>query len=99
MHAGDALENIVATGQRQRSGQRTKGRAGIAEEEFCLLDRKAPAASGDTPVFASQMDNAQAQRLERIEHALGIVGSQQVANLGLTFREGRQQQDTVGDTL
>ena len=99
VHAGDSLENIFATGQRQCRSQRTEGRAGVTKEELCPLDGKAPATSGDAPVFATQMDDIQAQCLEGIKHALGVIGSQQVANLGFTFGEGRQQQDTVRDAL
>ena len=42
VHARHAGQPVVPAGQRQRRGQRTKRRAGVAEEQFRLLDRKRP---------------------------------------------------------
>ncbi len=99
VHARHTLQDVIATGQRQRRRQRAKGRPGVAQEELGLLDWKSAGATRNAPVLATQMINADPQHLQRVKHALGIVRSQQVAHLRFPFGQRCQQQDTVGNTF
>ena len=99
VHARHALQHVVATSERQRRGQRTKRRAGIAEEKLRLAHREFSAATGNAPAFPTQGCNADAKRPQGIEHALGIIRSQQVAHLGFTFGQRGKQQDAVGNAF
>jgi hypothetical protein len=99
MHARNALQHVIAASQRQRCSQRAEGGTSVAQEKLSLLDRESTAAANDLPVFTAQMRDTNTQRLQGFEHALGIVRGEQIADLGLTIGQRRQQQHAVGDTL
>ena len=99
VHSGNALQHVIAARQRQRRRQRPEGSTGVAEEQLCLLDRKTTGTAGDLPAFTAQVGDTNTQRLQGFEHALGVVGGEQIADLGLTICQRREQQHAVGDTL
>ena len=99
VHAGDALEHVIAASQRQGRRERTERGTSIAEEQFRLLDRKAPAATTDAPRLTPQALDTHPECMQRLEHARRIVGCQEVAHLRLALGQGGKQQNAVGNTL
>jgi len=100
VHARHAPHLVMAIRERQRGGQRAKGRAGIAEKQICFLCGKKPADARYGKIAAlAMLSPFNAQRFERFEHALRIVGSQQPFDFGCALRQRGQQQDTVGNAF
>ena len=78
VHARRSAQDVVAAGKGQRRGQRTEGRPGIAEEEIGLAHREdtADAMHAQRGRLARRgrfLFDAHAERLQRVEHARGVV--------------------------
>ena len=99
VHARHAGQAVVAAAQRQGRGQRAEGRAGIAEEELGALDREGAAGAGQAPGVTAQRRHRHAERAQGFMHARGIVGFEQVADLGVAPGQRGEQQHPVGNAL
>src|SRR5260221_4795226 len=94
VHARHARQRVLAAAERQGSGERPKGGAGVTEKELGFAYRER-SARPDDPV---SMENDPEPR-ESLTHDLGVVGVEQAADLGFALRERGKQQDAVGDAL
>ena len=99
VHAGNAFEHIIATSQRQSCCQWSESGASITEKKLSLLDREMPAAAFDQPVSPTLCRHTNTQGFQSLQHALSIIGGQQITHLGFPAGQRRQQQDTIGNTL
>ena len=89
VHAGDAVQVIVAASQCQCGGQRPECGTGIAEEKVGLPDRPAAVTAFDAESPAvCLLRQADAQLLQGLQHAVGIVGLKHAMNQGLAGGEG-----------
>lgn len=100
VHAGDAVQVIVAASQCQCGGQRPECGTGIAEEKVGLPDRPAAVTAFDAESPAvCLLRQVDAQLLQGLQHAVGIVGLKHAMNQGLAGGEGGEQQHAVGNAF
>jgi hypothetical protein len=103
VHARDAaqleLPTLLRREQRERGGQRSHRGAGVAQEQVGRLDRQGTCQAAHAHAVAAKALDAAAQSLERGQHHAGVVGVEQVVDVGLARAQGRQQQHAVGDAL
>ena len=100
VHARHAFEHVFAARKRACGGERTEGRAGVAEEEFGLLDRERAADTRDGVVVRIALPGyAHTERAQRVEHHAGVVGIEQRAHLRRAGSQRGEQQHAVGNAL
>src|SRR5213078_1702842 len=94
VHAWRAREPVLAPGKREDCGKRPEDRAGVAEVKVGGLVRERPAAHRGRIAR-----DADAQKLEGVQHHAGVVGIQQVLDARLAVRQRGEQQHAIGDAL
>ena len=99
VHAGHALQQVIAACQGQGGGQGPESGAGVAQEQLRLPHGNAAAATADAPGAVAQVGDGEAQGLQGLQHPGRVVGGEQVAHLGHPFGQGGEQQHPVGNAL
>src|SRR5207249_7471580 len=94
VHARRSREPVLAPGKREDCGKRPEGRAGVAEAKVGGLVRERPAAHRGRIAL-----DADAQKLEGVQHRAGVVGIQQILDARLALRQRGEQEHAVGDAL
>ena len=99
-HPGHAVEAMFPAAQREDRGQRAERGAGVAEVERRAAHREAATrAVHDRTTRCAIATDAHAQRRERVEHAVGVVGLEQALHAGAALRQRGEQQHAVADAL
>src|SRR5581483_6250023 len=100
VHARYAGKTVVPADQRERRRQRPQCGPGVAQEQIRLARGKASATAFD-PALGSRSDalDADTERLERLQHAFGVVRNQEVLDSGRPLAQSGEQQGAVGDAL
>ena len=96
-HARDAVEPIGAPRKSQKRRQSACGGAGVADKKLRAFDGNASAASRDRHLRVGLKHNLDPQRLQRFDHSLGVVGSEQSGKRCFPLRHCRQKKSAVGD--
>ena len=100
VHARHTRQTVFATRQRKRRRERAEGGTRVAEEEVRALDRERAAHAAYAIVEALALAHpGHAERAQRLEHALDVVGHEQIADVGLAFGKRGEQQHAVRDAL
>ncbi len=110
MHPGHAVKPVDALSQTAKGRQEPGGGAGIADEQFERLLRRASARylsvqaiNGDRPVgglLRVQIDiHQEIQVAQAIDHDLGVLAPEGAAQHGFTFGQSGQHQGSVRDAF
>ena len=100
VHARHAAEMVFALAQGQHGGQRAEGGAGVAEEQFGLLDGKCASCAMDSIVAAvAVLFPFDTKFFQRHQHVAGVVRRQQRLDFGHAFGQRGQQQGAVGNAF
>ena len=98
-HARNAIDAVLAARERKRRDERAHRQSGQPEEEVGLLDRERAPRAGHRVAAVAQVAPVDAERAQRIEHHLRVVGFEQSRQRRRAVRERREQQRAIGDAF